>query len=181
MKNIISKLLLWVCIGLVLCSVTACDATNGSKPMLKIITSTSVGVTIFSKTDYFIVYENGAVKKTSEFAPAKVISYNFVPNSEGETLEVLLQKIDIDTPEGKELNNIANNIVLLMDGTKIKVISINELFFLGDRYFFDVLCDNGKAPISNKLFEYFPTDNSIKEIVSFNSKGIKHVEFYKPA
>ena len=128
MKKMFVKLSTMICIGLALLGITGCDNTNGSKPILKFTTSTAIGVTIFSKTNYYIAYENGAVKKTSEFAPAKVTSYNFVPNSEGEILEVLLQKIDIDTPEGKELNNIANNIVLLMDETGFRVISISELF-----------------------------------------------------
>ena len=177
MKNKINKLFALICIGLTLFAVSGCDNTKGSKPMLKITTSTAVG-NYFSKTNYFIVYENGAVKKTEEFTPSSVINYYFISNDYGSVAK-RLYNLDINSQEGQELKMIADNIVLLMDETKLKVISINELFFLEGRYFFDVLCDNGKGPISSKLFEYFPDDNSIRGIVSFNSKGIKHVELYE--
>lgn len=131
-----------------------------------------------TKTNYYIVYENGAVKKTSEFNPSDVITYYFIDNDYG-ALTKKLFGLDINTPQGEELKKIANNILLLMDETKLKVISINELFILDDRYFFDVLTDNGKKNIS-KLFEYIPADNSIKEIVSFRSGAINHVELYVP-
>jgi len=171
MKNKIIKLLAWICIGLSFGVITACDNTKGSEPMLKITTSTAVGF-YFSNTHYHIVYDNGAVKKTEKFVPAKVKCYAFNPagNYEDSTLLHLY-----DEYEG--LNEIANNILLLMDETKFEKVAIGRLYILGGRYFFDALCYNGKKNI-DKLMEYISTDNSIKEIASFNSGSITHVELY---
>lgn len=172
-KNIIIVLAL-LCIGLSFAAITSYYNTKSSEPMLKITTSTQVGF-YFSNTNYYIIYENGIVKKTDKFVPTDVINYYFIDKDYGAAAKELYD-LDINTPQGEELKEIANNILLLMDKTKLKIISVSELYILGDRYFFDVLSSKGKKASSNKLFEYIPADNSVKEIADFNSKSITHVE-----
>ena len=140
--------------------------------MLKITTHTPIIKYLKGQVKYYIVYENGAVKKTSEFVPADVISYGFFPRDKMEN-SIALHLIDVTTPEGEKLNKIANNILLLTEEPKLKIIAVTALFVLGGRYFFNVLCD--KAINGYKLFEYIPAENSIKEIASLNHT-IDHVE-----
>jgi len=176
MRSKFIKLLVCVCLGVLGVSMVSCTTSIGSEPMLKITTSTAVG-NYFSNTNYYVVYENGATKKTDEFVPADVHCYDFVENDYNEASEVL-SGLDITMPEDEKLNEIGNNILLLMGETNLKVISVNRLFVLGEHYYFTVLSDNGKKPISSKLFKYNDTDNTIKEMASFNGKGINHVEIY---
>ena len=144
--------------------------------MLKITTSTANGFDLKSKTNYYIVYENGVAKKTSELLPSDVTSYCWIQNN-GDAA-IVVKNLDASTPEGEEVYKIVNNIVLLLDESKLNVIPGGKLFVLNKRYFVTVLCDNGKKPISDILFEYTPVDNCIKEIASFNSKSINHIELY---
>ena len=145
MKNKIIKLLAWICIGLSFGVITACDNTEGSKPILKIITSTAVGF-YFSNTHYYVVYDNGAVKKTEKFDPADVINYYFLNNDYGAVAKNRYN-LDINTPEGEEIREIANNILLLIDETKLKDVSVSILYILNDQYFFIASCYNGKKAV----------------------------------
>lgn len=177
MNNII-KSLACICIALSLFAITSCDDTRGSVLMLKITTTTSYGIFPATKTNYYIVYENGAVKETSKFVLADVKSYAFAKNDTNND-SVALHLIDINTPNGKELNGVANNILLLMSETKLENMSVGRLFVLGERYLFDVgYVDDKKT--GTKLFEYISADNSIKEISTLNIKGdLSHVELYE--
>ena len=172
MKNKIIKLLAWICMVFSFLAISGC---NSPKPLLKITTSTSVGVTIFSYTKYYIVYENGKVKKTDEFSRHHGETYAFSSDDYDETSAVL-HSIDLNTPEGANLNRIANNILLLAKDPKLKIVAVGTLFVFGERYFFDVSWDENKR--TSKLFEYNTSDNTIKEFASFSSGTIDHVELY---
>lgn len=176
--NKILKSLVCIGIALSLFIITSCDNTRGSIPMLKITTTTSYGIFPATKTNYYIVYENGAVKETSKVVPAAIESYAFAKNDTNDD-SVALHLIDINTPNGKKLNGVANNILLLMSETKLENMSVGRLFVLGERYFFDVGYSDDKKS-GTKLFEYILTDISIKEISTLNVKGdLSHVELYE--
>jgi len=177
MRNKFIKLLAWVCLGISFVVITGCSTSIGSEPMLKITTSTANRMNLNPKTTYYIVYENGAVKKTDEFVLADVINYYFSRNDYGEVAKKLYD-LDINTPEGEELKQIANNILLLMDETKFENISANELFIFGEKYFFTAIYRTDNK-YRCKVFEYISADNSVKEIASFNKGSIDHVELYR--
>jgi len=179
MKNKIIKLLTMVCIGLYLLAVTSCDTSIGSEPFLKITVDKGTVAFLPAGTNYYIVYENGVIKKTDKFEPFNVICYDFLKNEYDEVSKVLYGT-DINTQEGEELNKIANNILLLMGETKLKIISVNRLFVLGEQYYFTLLSDNGKNANSSKLFEYNCANHSVEEILSLDSGDINHVELYQP-
>ena len=175
MRNKFIKLLAWVCIGISFIAMTSCNGAIGSEPMLKITTSTENRMNLNPKTTYYIVYENGAVKKTDEFVLADVNSYSSVSRNPAESPSIL-NDFDVNTSEGAELYEIASNTLILMNETKLKNISVYRLFVHGERYFFVGDCDNK----SDYLFEYIIADNSIKEIASVNKGSINHVELYRP-
>ena len=176
MRNKFIKLLAWVCLGISFVVITGCSTSIGSEPMLKITTSTANRMNLNPKTTYYIVYENGAVKKTDKFVPADVEQYLYSSVNGGPEE---LYGVDLTTPKGEELKQIANNILLLMDETKLEGVAVSSLFILDERYFFKVGCDISKNKRVSKLFEYISVDNSVKEIVSFNSGSIDHVELYR--
>jgi len=176
MRNKFIKLLAWVCLGISFVVITGCNASIGSKPMLKITTSTANRMNLNPKTTYYIVYENGAVKKTDEFVLADVGRYNFIPRKHDGDSKVL-NGLDANTPEGESLKKTANEILLLTDEPKLNIVSVGWLFVLDDRYFFEALYDEDKR--ISKLFEYNSSENSIKEIASINKGSINHVELYR--
>ena len=103
MKTAIVKLFAWICAGLSLFAMTGCDSTRGSEPMFKIRTSTPIIQYLKGKENYYIVYENGAVKKTDKFDPAKVESYGYSSINDD---PYELYGIDVTAPEGENLNKI---------------------------------------------------------------------------
>lgn len=170
------KLLAWMSIILTLIAITGCDSTKNSKPMLKIIASISWGMFPGSTDYYYIVYENGTAKKTSKFVPSEKGSYNYSTNDIDKNSDVL-NIIDNNTPQAKELNKIAKDILLFKNDPKLEIVSVDWLYALTNRYFFEALCNKDKR--ISTLFEYNPADNSARKIVSFNGKSINHVELYK--
>ena len=171
------KLLAWMCIGIFLVAMTICIGIKLPKPMLKITVDKGTIGFLPAGTNYYIVYDNGAVKKTKNFIPAKVEDYNFFPKQSIED-SVVLHGIDINTPEGEYLNEIAKNILFLTDEPKLNIVSVAWLFVLGERYFFEALYDENMR--ISKLFEYNVDDNSIQEVASVKRGSINHVELYEP-
>jgi len=158
MKNIITKLLAWACVVLFIFVMASC---NNSKPVLKFTALTPTIPHFPSKTDYYIAYDNGKVKKTSEFVEAKVTCYYFNNVSSLDDPNVL--SIDDDNPNREKFIEIAHNILRFAGQTA------RTLYVLDGRYFYTT---------TSKVFEYFPIDNSVKEIVSFD-KTINHIELYE--
>jgi len=159
---IILSIILLISGGIIICNVL-----TTSEPLLKVITSTSNNLNLASSRNYYIVHENNKVSKTEAFTPADIEVYYFDGHGSG-----LNDTID------ETLNDIANNIVTLVNETKYKVLSVGQLFVIENRYFAVVLCDRSRGSM-NKIFEYLPSDNKIIEIASFKSKSITHIEFYK--
>jgi len=176
MRNAIIKILVCVCVGFLGMGMTSCDTSIDSEPMLKITTSTSFGMFPATKTNYYIIYENGVVRKTTEFVPSNIIYYFF--NSNGNYEDSTLLHINDDDPLREKLNNIANNIRILMDESKFENISIGRLYVLSERYFFNIGYNDGEKRVS-KLFEYISADSSAKEIAILTGKGnLDHAELY---
>lgn len=174
--NIIMKLLaIGIALSFTIAVVTSCDSTRGAKPMLKVKTSISWGMFPGSTDNYYIVYENGVAKKTSEFVPSQNGIYNYSTNDIEEGVDVL-NIIDSSTPQSKEINKIAKDILFFKNDSKLEIESIGWLFVLTNRYFFAALCNKEKR--ISTLFEYFPDNNTVKKIVSFNNGSIYNVELY---
>ena len=176
MKAKTVKLLAWICIGIFLVAMTSCGSIKRPKPMLKITTTSQAGF-LPGPTRYYIVYDNGAVKKTDKFVSAKVEHYLYSSVNGGPKE---LYGIDIATQKGEELKQIANNILLLTEEPKLKIVAVGGLFVLGERYFFDISCSINESKSISKLFEYSAEDNSIQEVASLNKGSINHVELYEP-
>jgi hypothetical protein len=49
-----------------------CEKKAEAQPILKVITSSQIGVTIFSYKRYYAIYDNGKKKKIPEFSPTEV-------------------------------------------------------------------------------------------------------------
>jgi hypothetical protein len=165
-----------------------CGNKHQAEPVLKIITVESNRLNLNGTREYYVAYGDGKIEKTSEFVPSDTVVYYFVPSDRttdylpedhGADGSVLLKNVDVNTSQGKELNEFANNILLLLDEENLKIVSVNRLFPLGGQYFFDILYDDGKRENAGcKLFAYIPSDNRIEEVVDYNSKSIEHIELY---
>ncbi|GHU55871.1 hypothetical protein FACS1894132_12600 [Clostridia bacterium] len=153
---------------------TSC-INSKSKPLLKVTTSTSYDVFgFFSKTNYYIVYENGKKKKTSRFA--LVVDgnrYLFMSNN-ADDAELLSRGSADSAMEWEQANEIARNILVLAQKTKLKKVSVGELYIFSERYFFELYFDKGDHS-NTKIFEYILVDNSIKELATF-TKSVTHIE-----
>ena len=174
--NKIVKTLVWTCILLVILSCVGCKKREEPKPILKVITSSQVGVTIFSNKHYYIVYSNGKTEKTSKFDASDVESYLFGSSNTDET-EKVLYDIDLDTKEGASLNDIAIKIITLTEDDA-KVYSPGALYIIDGRYYFKALADKGFNSVADALFEYHVNENTFEKITSFNDE-ISHVEAYQ--
>ena len=173
MKQII-KIFFWIFILTCIVSCFGCNEKNESKPILRVITGTQVGLTIFSKNQYYIVYDNGKTKKTSEFTPTEVKHYAFQTSEEQTT--PYLYHIDIDSKEGIKLNNIAKDIVEAINNNEI-ITSPGKLFLIDGSYFFTAFIKKGEQ-YKVALLEYINDDNTIIEIATFKG-DISHVEPYQ--
>ncbi|GHU55874.1 hypothetical protein FACS1894132_12610 [Clostridia bacterium] len=164
-----------IVIAVLAVAMTSCSNSKND-PVLKVTTSTSYDVFgFFSKTNYYIVYENGKKKKTSKFVPADVVCYYFRSNNADDI--VLLHDTDINTLKGEKMNKIARDILLLSQKTKLKNVSVGRIYIFDERYFFGLLCEKGNY-MNTKIFEYILADNSIKELATF-TKSVTHIELYE--
>ena len=177
-KKGIKRIACIICVFLMVSILSGCVSVNITKPMLKVIVTKHYGMTIFGNTKYYIVYENGTVKKTDKFERADVECYGFIPKDSMKD-STALYRIDMDTSYGQKLNDIANDILELTDDPNLFIDAVKGLCVFGDRYFFDASYNNGRSSLQ-KLFEYFPGDDTIKEVASFKGGNIAHVELYKP-
>ena len=158
--------------------VVGCNTKHETVPLLRVITVTSNRLNLKGKNNYYIVYENGNVKKTSAFSPSDVTTFYFKGRNDDKN-SAILHDLDMDIPQDRAVNDIAQNIVDLVNEEDLELISVNEIFVLDERYFFDILYDAGRSDADCKLFEYIPLENSIKEIVNFRSRSIEHIELYE--
>lgn len=170
------KLIFLVFILTCVFSCVGCKKGEEPKPILKVITSSQVGVTIFSNKHYYIVYSNGKNKKTSEFDASDVESYLF-GSSNIDGTEKVLYDIDLDTEEGANLNDIAIKIIALTEDDA-KVYSPGALYVIQGKYYFKALIDKGFNSVADALFEYRVNENTFEKITSFNDE-IFHVEAYQ--
>ena len=176
--NRITKCLAWLCIITCCLSCVGCEKKAEPQPILKVITSSQIGVTIFSYKRYYAIYDNGKKKKIPEFSPSEVIGYAFNPDAEEKDVPYL-HLVDIDAEEGAELNNIAKNIVnLTTKNEDNNVFSPGKLRIINNHYYFTALLEKDRDSIINGLFEYYLSDNSFIKIATFSS-SITHVEAYQ--
>ncbi len=168
------RLLSCLCILFCVFTCVGCEKESKAQPILKVITSSQVGVTIFSNKHYYIVYDNGKKKKTSEFTPTEVKHYAFQTSEEQTT--PYLYHIDIDSKEGIKLNNIAKDIVEAINNNEI-ITSPGKLFLIDGSYFFTAFIKKGEQ-YKVALLEYINDDNTIIEIATFKG-DISHVESYQ--
>lgn len=172
--NRITKCLAWLCIITCCLSCVGCEKKAEAQPILKVITSSQIGVTIFSYKRYYDIYDNGKKKKIPEFSPTEVERYAFQTSTE-ESVPYLYH-IDLNSVTGIEINNIAKSIVSLTDENE-KITSQGKLFLIDGRYYFTASVDKGKG-FKVTLLEYLIQDNSIEEIATFKG-DITHVEAYQ--
>ncbi len=176
--NRIIKLVAWICLLACVVTCVGCEKKPEPQPILKVITSSQIGVTIFSYKHYYIVYNNRRKKKISKFSPSKSISYAFNPDAESKD-EPYLHLIDTTTDEGITLNNIAKNIFLLTEkDDNNNVFSPGKLIIIDSHYYFTALVKKSKNSIDNGLYEYLFKTNSFQNIATFSS-SITHVEPYQ--
>ena len=169
------KLLFLVFILTCVFSCVGCKKGEEPKPILKVITSSQVGTTIFSTKYYYIVYENGKTKKTSEFQKSEVISFAFNPEAQEKDVPNL-HDVDLNNPEEAKYNDAAAQIVSLIENDE-KVYSPGELYVIDNKIYFKALRDYGINSCADTLYEYIPSDNKFKRIASFKG-SITHVEAY---
>lgn len=174
--NRITKFWAWLCIITCCLSCAGCEKKAEPQPILKVITSSQIGVTIFSYKRYYAIYDNGKKKKIPEFSPAEEESYLFGSSNYDDSSKVLYS-IDLNTEEGIQLNEIATKIIALTEDDD-KVHSPGALYVISGKYYFAALINKGYDSLADALFEYNVEENTFKKIVSFNS-SITHVEAYR--
>ena len=176
--NKLVKILVWTCVLFVVLSCIGCNKKSDAQPLFKVITSSQVGTTIFTNKQYYVVYSNGKTKKITEFSTNDVIGYAFNPDAESKD-EPYLHLIDINTSEGRLLNDYAKNIFLLTEkDDNGDVFSPGKLLIINEHFYFTALIERGFNSVKNGLFEYIVDDNSFKKIATFND-SISHVEPYQ--
>lgn len=109
--NRITKCLAWLCIITCCLSCVGCEKKAEPQPILKIITSSQIGVTIFSYKRYYDIYDNGKKKKIPEFSPTEVERYAFQTSTE-ESVPYLYH-IDLNSVTGIEINNISQKYCIV--------------------------------------------------------------------
>lgn len=169
------KYIAWICLLVYVSTCIGCENKPQSLPILKVITSSQVGTTIFSTKYYYIVYENGKTKKTSEFQKSEVISFAFNPEAQEKDVPNL-HDVDLNNPEEAKYNDAAAQIVSLIENDE-KVYSPGELYVIDNKIYFKALRDYGINSCADTLYEYIPSDNKFKRIASFKG-SITHVEAY---
>lgn len=174
--NRITKFLAWLCIITCCLSCVSCEKKAEPQPILKVITSSQIGVTIFSYKRYYAIYDNGKKKKISEFSPTEVESYLFGSSNYDDSSKVLYS-IDLNTEEGIQLNEIATKIIALTEEAD-KVHSPGALYVISEKYYFAALINKGYDSLADALFEYNVEENTFKKIATFSS-SITHVEAYQ--
>ena len=172
--NRIIKLAAWLCLLVCLATCIGCEKKPDPKPILKVITTSEIAPVVFLYKRYYIVYDNGKTKKTSEFTPTEVKHYAFQTSEEQTT--PYLYHIDIDSKEGIELNNIAKDIVETINSNEI-ITSPGKLFLIDGSYFFTAFIKKGEQ-YKVALLEYLNDNKTIIEIATFKG-DISHVEPYE--
>ena len=175
MKKRFLKFIIGLCVLSVLASCVSCKKSN-PKPMLKVITSYQVGVTIFENRQYYVVYDNETKKRTKPFDHTNTLNHIFNLDAE-EKMTPYLYGIDTNTEEGIRLNEIAKSIVLLTEEDE-KIFRPVHLFVIKEICYFSARIDGVFDDVNDALFEYDPESNSYKKIASFNH-SIVHVEAYE--
>ena len=173
--NRITKFLAWLCIITCCLSCVGCEKKAEPQPILKVITSTQVGLTIFSYKRYYIVYDNGKINRMSEFTPSESIAYAFNPDAEKEN-EPYLYLIDTNTEEGEAWNNIAKSIISLTNNSD-NISFPGALYYINEKYYFTASISKKNSEV-NAIFEYMKSDSSIREVGTFKG-SITHVEAYQ--
>lgn len=171
----IIKYIALICLLVCVFTCIGCEKKPEPQPILKVITGTQVGLTIFSKNQYYIVYDNGKTKKVSAFKSTDTIAYAFNPDAEKKN-EPYLYLTNNSTAEEIEFNNIAKNIVSLISESK-NLSYPSALYIINEKFYFttSLLKNNYEK---NAIFEYNKSNDILKEIVTFKD-DITHVEAYQ--
>ena len=172
--NKIVKSLVWICFLFVFLCFVGCKKSEEPKPILKVITNSEIAPVIFSYDRYYVVYDNGKTKKTSEFEPSESVNYRFVSTNYDST--ELLSGIDTNTEEGAYLNKVAGNIISLVNEDD-NLSSPGAMYLANNKVYFSITIYRGEDE-SIALFEYLESDNSLNKIATFKG-NITHVEVYK--
>ena len=172
--NKIVKSLVWICFLFVFLCFVGCKKSEEPKPILKVITNSEIAPIIFSYDRYYVVYDNGKTKKTSEFEPSESVHYRFV--STNYDSPELLSGIDTNTEEGAYLNKVAGNIISLVNEDD-NLSSPGAMYLANNKVYFSITIYTGHDE-SVALFEYIESDNSLNKIATFEG-NITHVEAYK--
>lgn len=170
-KSIILKVIVSVvAVAAVICAVSLTrdlmkkHRIETRKPILKVMSRSSVGWITSGKEHFYIVYDNGDYEETEEF------------QCSGTEVYKLYMVDDIETDlEG--MPAYAKNIIEYADN--LENSNIFNLYVIGDRCFFDIHDSRGmRKKYTSTVFEYFPDDNSVKRIVQFKDYYTQYVELY---
>ncbi len=173
------KIIVWICLLTLMFGCAGCkNKKEEPKPILKVITSSQVGTTIFSNKQYYIVYDNGKTKKVSQFSENDVFGYAFNPSAESKN-EPYLHMLNTNTDQGKLFNNYAKNIVYLTDkDDSNNVFSPAKLLVIDNHLYFTAMIKTKINTIKRGVFEYLIDDNTFTKVAVFKN-SITHVEAYK--
>ena len=172
--NKIVKLLVWASLLFVILSCVGCKSKKESKPILKVITNSEITPVIFSYDRYYVVYDNGETKKTSEFEPSESVNYQFVSTNYDSTEQ--LSGVDTNTKEGAYLNTIAGNIISLVNEDN-DLSSPGAMYLINNEVYFSTIINKGNNG-TVALFIYNESNNTIKKFATFKG-NITHVEAYQ--
>lgn len=173
LKNTIIKIISLFSLSMLCLNMSGCNKTE-PQPMLKVETSTSLGgIATIAGTDYYIVYDNSKVEKTSEFKRSTIEHYSFSSEDEG----IAIEDIDINTEQGTKISEIGKNIISLSKKDK-KIKNHVTMYVIDNKNYFTVWLKKGLIFSYEGLYEYNEADNSIKRIAEFKG-SIMQVEPYQ--
>ena len=140
------------------------------KPILKVMSMSSVGWITPRKPHYYIVYDNGDYEEVDKFEISNVDTYNLYVYNEG------------SSPTETERNNLKNypscTDAIVEYAKQLDHSLLNRLYVTDGRYFFDIHDSKSNSKYTSTIYEYFPDSNSVKKLVQFKDYDTEHVELY---
>ncbi len=141
------------------------------KPILKVMSMSSVGWITPRKPHYYIVYDNGDYEEVNQFEISDIDTYDLGMYNEGSFLS---------ESEKKNLENYPKCTKAIVEyAEQLDHSLLNNLYVTDGRYFFDIYDNRSmQRKYTSTIYEYFPDSDSVKRIVQFKKYNTEHVELY---
>lgn len=153
-------------------NLTGCDKTE-AKPILKVITTSSVGgISSLSNTNFFIVYDNNKKEKTKKFDYTFSLSNIYCFSNDSNNI----LGIDLDDDKEKQVNDIAKKIYSKISNDN-KIFDPDTLYLIEEQYYFTAKRTTLTKSERVCLCEYDLSNDTIREITTFN-ENISYVFAY---